>query len=139
MNKIVLDSNCLLQIISRNSTYYNIWQNIMSGKITLCVTPDIIFEYEEVLSYFFSHNVSTNIISVVMNLDKLQKTDVYFKWRVITMDNDDNKFVDCAISASADFIVSDDKHFLALKVYKFPRVNVLSLAKYNKLLLKRQN
>lgn len=139
MNKIVLDSNCLLQIISRNSKYYHIWQKIISGKISLCVTPDIIFEYEEVLTYFFSSEVSINIVSAIMNLEKLHKTDVYYKWHLIKLDNDDNKFVDCAVSAQADLIVSDDKHFNVLNKCKFPKVTVLTLTKYSNLLRKGQN
>jgi hypothetical protein len=30
---------------------------------------------------------------------------------VITVDPDDNKFVDCAIAAEADFILTSDHHF----------------------------
>lgn len=139
MHKIVLDSNCLLQIISRNSKYHYIWQKIIAGEVSLCVTPEIIFEYEEVLTYFFSASVSTNIISAIMNLEKLHKTDVYYKWHLITMDNDDNKFVDCAVSAHADFVVSDDKHFSVLSKCKFPSVNVLTLVKYSNLVKKELN
>ena len=40
---------------------------------------------------------------------------------------DDNKFVDCAVAASADFIVTEDKHFKVLKDIPFPLVNVISM------------
>jgi predicted nucleic acid-binding protein len=33
----------------------------------------------------------------------------------VVADPDDNKFCDCAIAAAADFIVTEDNHFAALK------------------------
>jgi len=40
---------------------------------------------------------------------------------------DDNKFVDCAIVANADFIVSEDNHFNILKEIPFPHIRVIKL------------
>ncbi len=50
-------------------------------------------------------------------------------------DPDDNKFVDCAIIANADYIVSDDSHFKVLKDIPFPVVRVLSLEQFQQDLL----
>lgn len=47
----------------------------------------------------------------------------YFKKK----DPDDNKFVDCAISAGADYIVSEDAHFRILETIPFPTVYVIRL------------
>ncbi len=58
----------------------------------------------------------------------------YFNWNFITEDPDDNKFVDCAISANADFIITEDKHFRILKEIKFPSVTVLSAKEFVELL-----
>jgi len=41
--------------------------------------------------------------------------DPRFRFEFIKADADDNKFVDCAIIANADYIVSDDTHFNELK------------------------
>jgi predicted nucleic acid-binding protein len=38
---------------------------------------------------------------------------------------DDNKFVDCAISARVKYIVSNDAHFKVLKEIKFPPMEVI--------------
>ena len=37
-----------------------------------------------------------------------------FRFSVITVDPDDNKFVDSAIAAAADFVVTEDQHFAPL-------------------------
>lgn len=41
------------------------------------------------------------------------------------------KFVDCAISANADYIVTEDSHFNRLKQITFPRLMVLTLDEFN--------
>jgi predicted nucleic acid-binding protein len=46
---------------------------------------------------------------------------------LIKTDPDDNKFVDCAISANAKFIVTNDKHFNILQKIEFPKVSVLNI------------
>ena len=43
---------------------------------------------------------------------------------LIQLDSDDNKFVDCCITANAQYIVSNDRHFDILKHIEFPHVNV---------------
>ena len=49
---------------------------------------------------------------------------------LITQDPDDNKFVDCAIVANADYLVSEDNHFNVLKDIPFPKVNVITLEQF---------
>ena len=49
---------------------------------------------------------------------------------MIADDPDDNKFVDCAIIANADFIVSEDSHFNVLKTISFPSVRVIRLDEF---------
>ncbi len=51
----------------------------------------------------------------------------YYKWNLISTDPDDNKFVDCAINAGVDLIVSNDKHFKILKTIDFPELNVVDI------------
>ena len=53
---------------------------------------------------------------------------------LITADIDDNKFTDCAVAGNAHFIVTDDKHFNALKSISFPVINVISLEVFKRLL-----
>ena len=47
---IVLDTNCLLMSLSRRSAYYPVWRDFVDGKYTLCVTNEILAEYEEILT-----------------------------------------------------------------------------------------
>ena len=54
----------------------------------------------------------------------------HFRFRLIEQDPDDNKFVDCAIVAGADYIVSEDAHFRVLETIPFPKVNVIRLNRF---------
>jgi predicted nucleic acid-binding protein len=42
--------------------------------------------------------------------------------------------VDCAIAGRADYIVTIDKHFNTLKQIDFPKVNVISIDEFIKIL-----
>lgn len=41
-------------------------------------------------------------------------TEPAFRYQVISTDPDDNKFTDCAITANADYVITNDKDFAAL-------------------------
>ena len=58
----------------------------------------------------------------------------YFKFHLIEADHDDDKFVDCAFAADAAYIVSDDKHFNILEKVVFPKIFVLRLREFMKIL-----
>ena len=55
-----------------------------------------------------------------------------YSW--ITADEDDNKFVDCAIAANAEYIVTEDHHFNELKNISFPSVAIINLKDFAKTL-----
>ena len=86
------------------------------------------------LAFFYSKTLAINVLNVIINLKRLVKTTVFFKWDLITVDYDDNKFVDCAISANARYIVTNEHHFNVLKSVVFPKVNIIKLAEYAKLM-----
>ena len=59
----------------------------------------------------------------------------YFRFHLLSdVDKDDDKFVDCAITAGADYIVTEDSHFDRLKQIPFPQLNVLTLDEFNETL-----
>jgi len=87
-------------------------------------------EYEEQLkSRYSSYSINEELMKII----EKQNTDLVipdFKWNLISADPDDNKFVDCAVAANADFIVTNDAHFNILKTVSFPKVNTISLQEF---------
>lgn len=115
-HRIVLDTNALVQMISRHSPYYEIWQAFQKEKFGLCVSNDIITEYREIIEeQTTSQFVAENVVNLIMHHPLTELFDPRFRFEFIKADPDDNKFVDCAIIANADYIVSDDAHFNELK------------------------
>lgn len=76
--------------------------------------------------------VSESVQGVLDNLTNVHFINSYFRFDLIKKDKDDNKFVDCAIAANANFIVSEDKDFRVLKKIAFPKVEVLGVEKFRK-------
>ena len=58
----------------------------------------------------------------------------HFRLGLITEDPDDNKFVDCAFAANADYLVSDDKHFNIIRRIPFPQLNLVRMAEFLKMI-----
>lgn len=128
--RIVLDTNCLVQIVAKQAKYGYVWNDVLDSKITLCVTNEILFEYEEILTKFFGPKVARMVVEMILILPQTEKYDIYYHWTLITDDPDDDKFVDCAVISSAKYLVSDDKHFNVLSKISFPKIDVLKLAEF---------
>lgn len=135
VNRIVLDTNCLIAILSRKGNYFPVWQGLHQGKYVLCVSNDIIEEYEEILSLKTNETIASNVIQALINSPFVEFIDTYFHFHLIEHDKDDNKFVDCAIAGNAQYIVSEDAHFKHLRKIPFPTVNVIRLGEFMKLLI----
>ncbi len=127
---IVLDTNCLLQSLSRRGKYYDVWEAFILGKYTLCVTTEILAEYEEIIASHMSPQAAKLAIEMILRANNVRRIDAQYRFGLITVDKDDNKFVDCAIVGNAEFIVTDDKHFNVLKDIPFPHVKVKKLIEF---------
>jgi len=132
--KIVLDTNCLVVCLPATSPYHCLWQAFRDGRITLCYTTDIINEYNEVLLRFYPQQFVNDIINELLLSFNVRKTDNYYKWHLISADPDDNKFVDCAFNAGANFVVTNDKHFNVLKEVDFPQIKAVDIETFKNFL-----
>jgi len=130
MNPVVIDTNCLLQIISHGSPYRPIWDAFLAGQYTLCVSNEILDEYQEILEQQITPTVAENVVMLLLNQQNVQLVDPHFRMGIITADLDDNKFVDCAFAAGADYLVSEDSHFRILHDTPFPQLNLVTLDEF---------
>ena len=130
MRHVVIDTNCLVQMISRHSPFWPVWDAFRKGQYVLCVSNEIISEYAEILSLLTTPFIAENIVNAILKSPFCLRCDPQFHFELIKQDSDDNKFVDCAIIANADCIVSDDRHFDALKRTPFPQVRVIRLEQF---------
>ena len=123
--KVVIDTNILLMSLPKMSKYRPIFDSLLQSKYTIAVSTEILQEYMEIIGRKTNSKIADNLGELLMQLDNVEKTEVYFRWNLIHLDPDDNKFVDCAISAQVNYIVTNDKHFNGLKSIDFPPVEVI--------------
>lgn len=133
--KIVLDTNVFLVAIPPHSPYRLIFDELIADKYELYITNEILTEYEEVIARKYDYQLVKDIFELFLVLPNVQKIDPYFHWSLIENDPDDNKFVDCAVSASADLLVTNDKHFGILKTVDFPKINLCKAADFKDMLI----
>jgi len=132
--KIVLDTNVLLVSIAKKSAYRVIFDSLLTKQFDLIISNDILSEYTEIIAQKANVMVANNISEMLLALSNVQKQDVFYKWNLIEIDKDDNKFVDCAIAGNADYLVSNDKHFNCIKNIEFPKLCLLNIDEFMALL-----
>ncbi|MCQ2340510.1 MAG: putative toxin-antitoxin system toxin component, PIN family [Paludibacteraceae bacterium] len=132
MRFIVLDTNCLLQALPSKSPYHKIWEDVLEGKISLCVNTDILEEYEEVIARKSSPQIAHNVVEAIARLSTTTYQEVYMHFELLTEDVDDNKFVDCAVASNAEYIVTNDKHFAPLEQIQWPRIAIVTIKEFLK-------
>ncbi|WP_221269210.1 putative toxin-antitoxin system toxin component, PIN family [Mucilaginibacter sp. X5P1] len=133
---VVIDTNVLLVSISSRSKYHWLYQLIIDKKIQVAFTHDILSEYEEQIGLHWHPDVATNLTRSLTELSTAFLITIYYNLQLITADIDDNKFVDCAFAANADFILTNDSHFNILKTIDFPSIPTLRLDEFHELLKK---
>lgn len=102
----------------------------MAGEYDLCVTTEILTEYEEIIGRLISPFAAKLVVEAILRAPNTRRIEASFRFGLITADPDDNKFVDCAIVANAEFVVTNDAHFAVLAEIPFPRVSVLNLDEF---------
>ncbi len=132
--KVVLDTNVLIVSIGKNSKYRWLFDSLLEKEFQLLITNDILTEFEEIITQKTDATVANNIIQMLLIRSNVIKIDVSYKWNLIDADKEDNKFVDCAVAGSADYLVTEDKHFNTLKTIDFPFVRVISIAEFKEII-----
>ncbi len=134
MRYIVLDTNCLLQSLPSRSPFHKIWTDVLNGEISLCVNTDILNEYEEKLAEYSSAEIAHNVVEAIATLPTTTMQITYVHFQLLPSDADDNKFVDCAIASSAELIVTNDKDFNPLKSIPWPKVEIMRIEDFIKVI-----
>jgi predicted nucleic acid-binding protein len=114
---ICLDTNVLLQARARSHAYFPILDAWVAGKFTLAISTGNLLEYEEIIARLSGrehwHKFARLMDYVELTTGALLRV-THYHFQVINHDPDDNIFTDCAITAAADYIVTEDRHFAPL-------------------------
>jgi len=135
--KIVLDTNVLLVSISSRSKHHWIFQRLLKEVYDLYISNEMLLEYEEIISEKFNPQVAKDVIRVLLMLSNVHLVNIYYEWKLIDIDPEDNKFVDCAVSANVDYLITNDEHFSVLERINFPKIKVINIFDFKKLFAQR--
>jgi putative PIN family toxin of toxin-antitoxin system len=118
MLKVVIDTNVFISSFFGGipREVIDFWKN---GKITLCLSQEIIEEYIDVLNRLglkdkkeiqkltrlFAESYNSVFTTSTPNLN------------IVEDDPNDNKFIECAVSLDSKIIISGDKHLKNIKKY----------------------
>lgn len=123
--RLVIDTNIFFPAFNPKSCYYPIVENLFSKKFSLLISTPILLEYEEILQRVFPKELLEQFWLFLLTSDNVIFISPTFSFQLPYADEDDQKFVDCAVCGNADFLVTNDKHFNILKNIDFPKVKVI--------------
>ena len=83
MRNIVLDTNCLIASLPSRSPYHQVWSDLLERKYILCVSNEIMTEYEEILARKTNPIFANNVIKTILNQNNVRKIDPTFNFYLI--------------------------------------------------------
>lgn len=134
---VVVDTNVVISRYlapnSRPAEVLALWEQ---GVFDLVVSPEIMAEYDRVLREPKIRKVhgksDGEIDDVVRRINEAAvRADPEQRITVIDADPDDDKFIECAVAGGAGYIVTGEKHLLALGSYQ--RIQIIPPAVFVKL------
>ena len=131
--RIVLDTNVLLVSVSDRSPLHWAYRAAVDGLVTLCLSTEVALEYEEVLAAHMGRSAADDVMAFLETAPNVVWVRAAYRWRLVSGDPDDDKFADCAIAAGAT-LVTEDRHFDALRSVDFPPVQVVGIEGFRELL-----
>lgn len=120
---VVFDTNVLISaLLFPGGAPYVAYELAKKGRVRLCLSEFILSELERVLTEKFQ--IETALVALY--LDRLYgiSTVVFPRKRLrLTKNADDNRILECALTARADFLVTGDKkHILPLQNISCTRI-----------------
>jgi putative PIN family toxin of toxin-antitoxin system len=124
VKRVVLDTNVLVSALLFKGALSRLVELWRKGKMIPLLSRETFEELTTVLQYPKFSLSKDEIKSVIEHeiLPYFEIIKVVKSVKGVCRDPGDDKFISCAISASADCIVSGDKDFCDLKQYKTVRI-----------------
>ena len=121
--KVVLDTNALISA--------TLWPNSSAKKtLALLIRQGAEFYTSKAILDEYGKVIRRDFPEIVENLPKLMENiaafsafaEPHMKLQAVKEDPDDNKIIECAVAAKADFLVTYDPHLLRLHDYRGIRI-----------------
>ncbi|MEW6248790.1 MAG: putative toxin-antitoxin system toxin component, PIN family [Nitrospirota bacterium] len=116
--KVVFDTNILVSAMLWRGTPYRCLLAIRAGLAELILSPPIIDEFRNVLDKKFALTREEVEEGIALVQESARLIGIPGTLRVLTDDPEDDKFIETALVAGAQCLVSGDKHLLRLGDYR---------------------
>jgi len=122
--KVVLDTSVFVSALGWKGASREIFNDCIKGDLELFLSTEIFDEIKRVLNYpkfKFSQTEIDDFLDQILEVGNLVETGI--KVDMIKDDPSDNKFLECAITVEADYIISRDPHILKIKEFEGIKVS----------------
>jgi putative PIN family toxin of toxin-antitoxin system len=116
--KIIIDTNIFISAFGWGGRPLEVVKLLEKKEIRNCISEEIFNELFVTLSYpklSFPLKLQIEILEFVLAYSDFYTPKENLK---LTPDPKDNKFIECALTADAKFIITGDKSFLSMKQFK---------------------
>jgi predicted nucleic acid-binding protein len=136
MIKAVIDTHGLLNSIPKSGSHRWLYDAFIREEFIWVFSNEIISEYAETINREFDAQAMEIVFSILLTSINTQRYEPSYKWQLVTTDHDDDKFVDCAIGANVDYLVTNDRHIRnLLKIPDlFPPVPIITFEVFKEIL-----
>jgi putative PIN family toxin of toxin-antitoxin system len=132
VNRLVVDTNVLVSSFLGTGPPRQILHRIRDGQDLLCVSAPILTEYLTVLRRGgVSDALLLSLLDLLRDPERVLVVEPRTRVALIHDDPQDNVFLECALAATAGFIISGDRHLR--KIAAFRGIPILSPQEYLKL------
>ena len=118
MKRVVLDTNVFISGIFWKGLPREIIDLGRERKIEIITSNEIVAEIRDKLINKFHLSAEEADFFIFDILTYARVSEISFRVKVIKDDPEDDKFIECAISCGAEYIVSGNHHLVDLSSYK---------------------
>jgi uncharacterized protein len=108
--RVIIDTNCLIASIPPKNPEYWLYIAFRRKDFDWCVSSEIMLEYEEILSNFYSPLTADLVLNILLTASNVVR------------------------SANVNYLVTNDHDFDVLKDVPFPSIKVVSLSEFQKIM-----
>lgn len=132
MIRAVIDTNGLLNSIPKNGSLRWLYEAFIHEEFKWVFSNEIISEYAEVINREYGTQAMEIVFSILLTAVNTERYEPSYKWQLVVNDPDDDKFVDCAIGANADYLVTNDRHMRNLVKIPdlFPPIPIVTFSEF---------
>jgi putative PIN family toxin of toxin-antitoxin system len=114
--KVILDSNIFISALGYDGPEREVVRKCLKREVEFYLTKEIADEIFRVINYPKFKFSAEQIDRLRLLLSEVGNViSVPHKLNLVKEDPDDNRFLECALAAGADYLITGDKHLLKLK------------------------